>query len=428
MQNTDSKGRYGEVARFFTWLGFIGFGGPQAHIALMQQECQEKRGWLSQEEFNEALAVCNLLPGPASTQLATYIGWFRGGGLVGGLVAAVCFITPAFLLVTLLSWAYFAFGTIPQVNALFYGLKPVVVAIVLATAWRLSQPFRGDWRFWLLLVISAVLIGGRFVNDFLVFFGAALLGLALYRTPKPTANAEKPKLNTFFAPFFLVIPSIITYWSEFFRLFILHPSSLILQITPFANAVNLERLFTLAWFFARAGAVIFGGGLVIIPLIQNEIVEGYGWLTSQQFVDGAAIGQLTPGPVLTTAAFVGYAGAGLTGAFVATFFIFLPGLTFILAAAPILQRVKQFPLAKAMLSGVNGAVVGSLVAGAYFIGQTTFVRSNPFTIDPYTIAIAALSLFLSLKYKTNTIWLFAGGALFGLIASLLPFKLPLAGL
>jgi chromate transporter len=330
--------------------------------------------------------------------------------------------------VTLLSWAYFAFGTIPQINALFYGLKPVVVAIVLATAWRLSQPFRGDWRFWLLLIISAVLIGGRVVNDFLVFLGAALLGLALYPTPKAPANPEKPKLNSPFAPFLLILAPVITYWLEIVRLFILHPSSLILQITPFMNAFNLERLLTLAWFFTRAGAVIFGGGLVIIPLIQNEIVEGYGWLTSQQFVDGAAIGQLTPGPVLTTAAFVGYAGAGLSGAFVATFFIFLPGLTFILAAAPILQKVKQFPFAKAMLSGVNGAVVGSLVAGAYFIGQTTFVRSNPFVIDPYTILIAVISLFLSLKYKTNTIWLFAGGAAFGLCASLLPFKLPLAGL
>lgn len=411
------KKRRLEVLRFFGWLGFVGFGGPQAHIAMMQQEIQEKRQWLSKEEFNEALAVCNILPGPASTQMVTYLGWQRGGGLVGGLIASLAFILPAFTMVTALSWAYFSFGTVPQINALFYGLKPVVLAIVLATAWRLSQPFRGDWRFWLLLIISAVLIGGQFLNDFLVFVGAALAGWLLY-SPKqnsgPTVAVTKPDDN-------LTTPEQPPAAKPLAGLLLLFAGQLhnfkngLLTVITASPANELERLLPLAWFFLRAGAVIFGGGLVIIPLIQNEIVEGFGWLTSQQFIDGAAIGQLTPGPVLTTAAFVGYAAASVPGAFLATFCIFLPGLTFILLAAPILQKIRQLPLAKAMLSGVNGAVVGSLVAGAYFISLATIFPAKGRSLELWPLGITAIALFLTLRYKTNTLWLFLGGAVAGLL-------------
>lgn len=415
------KKRRLEVLRFFGWLGFVGFGGPQAHIAMMQQEIQEKRQWLSKEEFNEALAVCNILPGPASTQMVTYLGWQRGGGLAGGLIAALAFILPAFTMVTALSWAYFSFGTVPQINALFYGLKPVVLAIVLATAWRLSQPFRGDWRFWLLLVISAVLIGGQFLNDFLVFVGAALAGWVLY-SPRYSSRlatietknksgespaTEQPPVAKPLAGFLLLLAGQLHNLKS--------SKSSLLTVLASLPINELERLLPLAWFFLRAGAVIFGGGLVIIPLIQNEIVEGFGWLTSQQFIDGAAIGQLTPGPVLTTAAFVGYAAIGVPGAFVATFCIFLPGLTFILLAAPILQKIRQLPIARAVLSGVNGAVVGSLVAGAYFISLATIFPSKGRGFEFWPIGITAIALFLSLRYKTNTLWLFLGGALAGLL-------------
>ncbi len=435
VSNRDHNPKW-EVFRFFTWLGLIGFGGPQAHIALMQAEAQEKRAWLTKEEFSEALAVCNILPGPASTQLVTYLGWLRGGGWLGGIAAALGFIWPAFAMMLMLSWLYFSFGALPQVNAFFYGLKPVVVAIVLATSWRLSQPSRSDWRFWLLTALSAVLIGGQFINDFLVFVGAALLGLLLYPIPpKPTTTTQaqnNPPTKKLNANGLLSLLSAIYYA-------VLSPQSAVLNpqsSTFLEHSADWERLFKLGWFFGRAGALIFGGGLVIIPLIQNEIVMDYGWLSSQQFLDGAALGQATPGPVLITAAFVGYASAGIVGALVATFCIFLPGLTLILLAAPALQKVRQFPPARAALSGVNGAVVGSLLAGAYFIARTAFLfpasGSGPTLgdklLDPYTVGLALLALFLIVRYKLNTIYLFLGAGLFGLVLSWLPFRLIWSGL
>lgn len=421
--------RLGEIFLFFTRLGFIGFGGPQAHIALMQEQAQEQRGWLTREEFSDGLAVCNILPGPASTQMVTYIGWVRGG-LKGGLVAAFGFIWPAFSMMVLLSWLYFTYGALAQVNAFFYGLKPVVVAIVLATAWRLAKPLLNDPRFWLITFLTAGLIGARLLNDFLVFLGAALLGLILYRpTSLPPKKSQPKKKDDKNQPV-----KNASWWAA------LGLTGLQTEQSAgfFTNAGDLGRLVQLGWFFIRAGAFIFGGGLVIIPLIQNEIVQGYGWLTQQQFLDGVALGQATPGPVLITAAFVGYASAGIAGALVGTVAIFAPGLTLILLAAPYLQKVKQFPWARAALNGVNGAVVGSLLAGAYFIAQTSFILprtsaggfevGNGKIFDFYTLAISAVTLFLILRYKLNTIYLFliAGGG--GLLLSLLPFRLPGSGL
>ncbi len=421
--------RLAEIFLFFTRLGFVGFGGPQAHIALMQDQAQARRGWLSKEEFSDGLAVCNILPGPASTQLATYIGWVRGGWK-GGLAAAIGFIWPAFAIMVGLAWLYFSYGRLPQVNAFFYGLKPVVVAIVLATTWRLAKPSLGDWRFWLISVAAALLIGTRSVNDFLVFLGAALLGLPLYaatvQPAKPTEKKNEPQAKDK-----LKIGGL---WAATGLAGVQAEQT----IGLFSNAGDWGRLVQLAWFFVRAGAFIFGGGLVIIPLIQNEIVQGLGWLSEQQFLDGVVLGQATPGPVLITAAFVGYATAGIVGALVATIAIFAPGLTLILLAAPSLQKVRQFPWARAMLNGVNGAVVGSLVAGAYFIGQTAFVLprtsaggleiSNGKILDFYTVGLALAALFLIIRYKVNTIYLFLVAGGLGLGLSLLPFRLPGSGL
>jgi chromate transporter len=417
----------GEIARFFLWLGVIGFGGPPAHIALMQQEAQEKRGWLTREEFTDGLAVCNLLPGPASTQMTIYIGWIRKG-LVGGLVAGTCFIFPAFCLMVFLSWLYFTFGTLPQLAAFFYGLKPVVVSIVLATTWRLALPFLRDWRFWLLVVLSAGLITPRLLNDFLVFVGAGLLGILLYGLParpqpKPENGRSSGEKKTGLQGF---LPALGLWLGQS-------------QIGGFLdNAGDLTRLAQLGWFFIRAGALIFGGGLVIIPFVQNEVVSGFGWMTAQQFTDGVALGQATPGPVLVTATFVGYAVAGISGALVATIAIFAPGFLFILLAAPSLQKIKNWPLARAALQGVNGAVVGSLLAGAYFVALAAFVLpeqktggiplGNSNILDPYTIIIGLIGLVLLVRFKINTIWLFALAGGFGLLFSLLPFRLPGMGM
>ncbi len=417
----------GEISRFFLWLGAIGFGGPQAHIALMEREAQQKRGWLTKQEFLDGLAVCNLLPGPASTQLAVYIGWLRCGWR-GGLLAGIAFIFPAFVLMLILSWLYFAYGTLPQLAAFFYGLKPIVIAIVLATVWRLTKPTLADWRFWSLVIASTLLIATRTLNDFLVFLAAAALGLLLYgREIQP---ASKPNVN---------VPAkddkIKASRMGMFAAFWLSAGA---GGGFLDNAGNWLRLAQLAWFFGRAGALIFGGGLVIIPFVQNEVVNGFGWMSSQQFTDGVALGQATPGPVLVTATFVGFAVAGLSGALVATISIFAPGFSFILLAAPSLQRIKDFPPARAALKGVNGAVVGSLLAGAYFVALTSLIlprkAAGGFEIsagqilDPYTVAIALIGLLLLVRYKVNTIVLFVLTGGLGIVLSLLPFRLPGSGL
>ncbi|MEI6044330.1 MAG: chromate efflux transporter [Chloroflexota bacterium] len=419
--------RLSELFLLFTRLGFIGFGGPQAHLALMQDEVQERRGWLTKEEFSDGLAVCNILPGPASTQMVAYIGWVRGG-LRGGLVAAFSFIWPAFTMMLVLSWLYFNYGTLAQVNAFFYGLKPIVVAIVVATAWRLAKPALRDTRFLTIMLVTALLMGAQLFNDFLVFLGAALIGLPLYasdefmlnRVPekkgRPTSERGL-KMGGFWVAFGLVNEQ---------------------TISLLTNMGDFGRLAQLTWFFIRAGAFIFGGGLVIIPLIQNEVVQGYGWLTQQQFLDGVVLGQATPGPVLITAAFVGYATAGVIGALVATLAIFAPGLTLILLVAPSLKKVKRFPWARAALKGVNGAVVGSLLAGAYFTALTAFVLPHTSAggfemgkgkiLDFYTLTLGLIALFLILRYKLNTIYLFLVAGGIGLLLSLLPFRLPGSGL
>jgi chromate transporter len=423
-----------ELFLFFTRLGFIGFGGPQAHIALMQEEVQERRGGLTKEAFNDGLAVCNILPGPASTQMVTYIGWVRGG-LRGGLVAAFSFIWPAFLMMLVLSWLYFKYGSLAQINAFFYGLKPVVVAIVLATAWRLAKPSLRDLRFLAITLATTLFIGAQLFNDFLVFLGAAFIGLPLYASDEriynynkedKTEESEKKERTT------NEIRLKMGGWCAAFALLNEQAFGL------FTNIGDFGRLIQLVWFFMRAGAFIFGGALVIIPMIQNEVVQRYGWLTEQQFLDGVVLGQATPGPVLITAAFVGYATAGVIGALLATVAIFAPGITLILLVAPSLQKVKRFPLARAALNGVNGAVVGSLLAGAYFIALTAFVMpptsAEVFEIgkgkilDFYTLALGLIALFLILRYKLNTIYLFLAAGGIGLILSLLPFRLPGSGL
>jgi chromate transporter len=328
-----------------------------------------------------------------------------------------------------LSWLYFNYGTLTQVNAFFYGLKPVVVAIVLATAWRLAKPSLRDSRFLIITLVTALIMGAQLFNDFLVFLGAALIGLPLYssdeRIDKKEELEKKDRVTS---------DSRIKmggWWAAFG---LLNEQT----IGLFSNTGDFGRLIQLVWFFIRAGAFIFGGGLVIIPLIQNEVVQGYGWLTQQQFLDGVALGQATPGPVLITAAFVGYATAGIIGALLATVAIFAPGITLILLAAPSLQKVKRFPLARAALKGVNGAVVGSLLAGAYFIALTAFILphtsaggleiSKGKILDFYTLALGTIALFLILRYKLNTIYLFLGAGGVGIFLSLLPFHLPGSGL
>ena len=254
----------------------IGFGGPAAHIALMEDAVVHRRKWVKRQHFLDALSVTNMVPGPNSSELAIHVGYLRAG-VLGGLVSGICFILPAFLLMLALSWAYFEFGSVPQVVWLFYGVKPAIIAIIAATAYRLYKPAITDWPQRVLASAALVITVVAPALAVAALIVAGLIGIAIYSK----ASFKLPGAGVLAGAY---------------------------VAAPMISVASLSTLLALAWVFLKAGALLFGGGFVIIPLIEHEVVDVYGWLSAQQFIDGVAIGQATPGPIVITAAFVGYGG------------------------------------------------------------------------------------------------------------------------
>ncbi|MEN9225271.1 MAG: chromate efflux transporter, partial [Thermostichus sp. DRC_bins_24] len=346
--------RLQEIAEVFLRLGVLGFGGPQAHIAMQNDEAVTRRGWMSQEQFTEGVGLCEMLPGPASTQMGIYIGYVRAGGL-GAVLAGVCFIAPAFVIEVIFSWIYFRFQGVPQLQGVFFGVAPVVIAIILAFCWKLGRKAIKDWSRGLIAAaaFALLLIGG--VNILLLFGLAAWVGLILYgpRGPLPGIPALIPgPLVTLTSTVLAAVPPETLTLSSFW---------------------GLERIGTYFWplttFFLKVGSVIFGGGLVIIPFIAEEVVEKLDWLTPAEFLDGVAIGQFTPGPVVLTAAFIGYKVAGVLGALTAAVAIFTPSFAFILLATPVLLRVRRNAWAKGSLQAITPTALGAIAAATIPLAQ-----------------------------------------------------------
>ncbi len=372
---------YLDLLKLFLKLGFTGFGGPLVHIAMMEDEVVEKRKWLAKEQFMEGLAVCQLLPGPASTQLGIYIGYVRGGFL-GSIVAGAGFILPAFLIIVGLSWLYFRYETFPQVEGFFFGVNPAVIALIGWSCYRMSKSAITDWKLAIVFVAS-------FLATWLVRFDVLLLlviaggiGILVY------------------APFHkrVKLPAVLWFAGAGGSLH------------PFIESHYVALLL----FFLKVGAFIYGGGLVIIPFIEQEVVNKLGWMTSSQFLDGVALGQITPGPVVITAAFVGYKVASFLGAAVAAFAIFFPSFIFILVAGKSLDRVRNMPTAKAFLKGVNAAVVGAILGASVGLGKTALFHGWALE-SALTTAIAVLCFWLILKFKVDTVYLIVGSGISGLI-------------
>jgi len=286
---TSYVNRLWPLARLFLKLGTLGFGGPQAHIAIANDEAVARYQWLTEEQFADGLAVCEMLPGPASTQMGIYIGYVWAGQL-GALLAGLCFITPAFLIVLFLSWGYFHFQQLPQVSALFLGVSPVVTAIILAFCWKLGKKTIRDGSRVTIAIVVLVITLLTPISVLMQFLAAGLVGLWLYRPPSPGDSASM-KL-----PSILALPLMLGDLSP--------------DLLTLSSVWGLERIQDFLWplslFFLRTGSFIFGGGLVIIPLLEFQVVDQLGWLTRPEFISGVAIGQLSPGPVVLTAAFVGY--------------------------------------------------------------------------------------------------------------------------
>lgn len=362
-----------EILGYFLKLGLIGFGGPMAHISMMDSELVEKRKWSTRDEFIDGLAVCNLLPGPASTQLGIYMGYLKGG-ILGGVLAGIAFILPAFIIITALSYIYFKFGEIPSIAGVLYGINAVVISLISSSLLNMYKKTIVSKAQFIIFVITTVAITVFKVNMVLAMLLAGIAGSFIY---SDAAGEKDKKLLSLGFPIF---------------------------ISPM-----LSRLFI---FFIKVGSFIYGGGLVIIPFIENEVVNKLGWLTQTEFLAGIALGQITPGPVIITAAFIGYKLLGIVGALISTFAIFLPSFVFILAAAPYLKRLKNIPWVKASLKGVNAAVIGSILSAVISLVTAAIV-------DIPTFLICGAGFIAIIKYKVNVFWCVGISGVLGLLLTLI---------
>jgi chromate transporter len=368
-----------ELARLFLRLGTTAFGGPAAHIAMMEDEVVRRRRWMTHDEFLDLLGATNLIPGPNSTEMAIHVG-HRQAGWPGLLVAGVCFILPAVLIVTGIAWAYVRYGTLPQVAGILYGVKPVIIAVVLQALWSLGRAAIKT-RLLAAVGIAGVVLTFLGTNELFILFGGGLVaGAGRLFTQKTKRRRNLLSL----------IPA--------------SPLMLFWQTSAAATAsFGLSALFL---FFLKVGAVLYGSGYVLLAFIRADLVERWHWLTESQLLDAIAVGQVTPGPVFTTATFIGYVLGGTSGATVATLGIFLPAFFFVAVSGPLVPRIRRSPVAGAFLDGVNAAALALMFVVTYQLGRAALV-------DITTIALALISAVLLFRFHLNSAWLVLGGAIVG---------------
>jgi chromate transporter len=385
----DGAGSLGEVARLFLKLGTVAFGGPAAHIAMMEDEVVRRRGWLSREAFLDYLGATNLIPGPNSTEMAIHIGHARAGW-PGLLVAGTCFILPAALIVAGLAWAYVRFGQLPAAEALLYGVKPVVIAVVLQALVALG---RSAVKSATLAVVGALALAATAfgVSELLVLLAAGIVMAALR-----AAGPDRPGAAAGGAAAVAVagVPASGAGWA--------------IGTGAVAGAAAPVTLWGLFAVFAKVGSVLFGSGYVLLAFLRTDLVQRLGWLTERQLLDAVAAGQVTPGPVFTTATFVGFVIAGWAGAAVATIGIFLPAFVFVALSGPLVPKLRRSPVAGAALDGVNVASLALMAAVTWQLGRSALP-------DLRSAAVAVAALVLLLRFRINSAWLVLGGGVIGLL-------------
>lgn len=372
----EQKQRLTELATVFLRLGAIAFGGPAAHIAMLDNEVVNRRQWMSREKLLDLLGITNLIPGPNSTELAIHIGYERAGWR-GLLVAGSCFILPAMLIVWALAAIYARYQTVPQVEWLLYGIKPVIIAIVIQAVWNLGKKAAKDVPTIIagMVGIAAYLAG---LNEILVLI---LLGIAVMLVKNWQARGHTSGA------------------------FLLPISGILAQVGSTTAAVTSVSWINVFVFFLKIGCVLYGSGYVLLAFLQRDLVERNQWLTSQQLLDAVAIGQFTPGPVFTTATFIGYLLAGNAGAIAATIGIFLPAFVLVWVVNPWVPKLRQSSWASGFLDGVNAASLGLMAGVTYTLGRAALV-------DWLTIIVAIVSAIAVFQFKINSAWLvLAGGAI-----------------
>jgi chromate transporter len=364
----------GEIAGLFLRLGLTAFGGPAAHLGLMEREAVARRRWMSRESFLDLVGACNLLPGPSSTQVAMALGYTRHGWL-GLVVAGMCFIMPAALATLGLAWAYVQYGSLPQAQGLLYGAKPAMVALIVQAVWRLGRTaFKNKWLAASGAACFAAALLGAAPLAVLLASGVVVLAVAWGRRTRSTAMGLA-----------------------------------LLPVGVGGGAASVVGLMPLFLVFLKLGVIVFGSGYVLLAFLQSDLVDRLHWVTQSQLLDAVTAGQVTPGPLFATATFLGYVIGGWSGAAVATAAIFLPSFVLAGVAAMLAERIRRSALAGAFLDGVNVAAVAVMASVAITLGRAALV-------DGWTWVVGIACIGLLFGTKVNPAWLILGGAAVGLLA------------
>jgi chromate transporter len=378
-----ARGTVREVAVVFLKLGVISFGGPAAHIALMRDEVVRRRKWVSDEQFLDLLGMTNLIPGPNSTEMTIHLGYVRAGwpGLVAG---GACFILPATLIVLAVAWTYVGYGSLPAADRVLYGIKPVIIAVVVQAMWGLVRSaVKGP----LLAGVGAAVLALSLLgwNEVMLLFGGGL-AVALGRNLRAPGGLAGVALAS-----------------------LLPRTAFAAGVAGSATAADLSRLFLV---FLKIGSILYGSGFVLLAFLRTDFVHRLGWLSDRQLLDSVAVGQFTPGPVFTTATFIGYLIGGWWGAVLATAGIFLPSFVFVALSHPLIPRIRSSPWTGALLDGVNVAALGLMAAVTAQLARAAIV-------DWLTAALAPAAAVALIWFRVNSAWLVLGGAAAGLASHLL---------
>ena len=368
----------GDLVGYFLRLGALGFGGPVALCGQMERELVDEKAWLTKTEMREAIAVSQSMPGPLAIQVGIFAAYMRGG-FWGAWAGGWAFIFPNFVMVALLGALYVHFGDLPWMTGVFYGVAPVVIALILHSCWRLAKMGMEDWLQWAIAAAAFLVTVVLKAEVALVFVGAGAIGIlyygSLFRRPSAAAAAA-------------VAPAVAA-------------------TAP--HTASLSVIGKLILFFFKAGSLTFGSGLVIVPFLEKGLVQQNGWLTPRDFLIAVAVGMLSPGPVVITATFVGFIVAGFWGSLASTVAIFLPSFVFVLVAAPLLQRHRANPNVQGFIKGAYGAAIGTILGASVLLGKIAVG-------DAVTVLLGVVALVLLFRFKISNPVLIAAAAVIGLVA------------
>ena len=379
-----------DLIKYFLKLGTTGFGGPVALVGYMHRDLVEDKKWINDSDFKEGLALSQLAPGPLAAQLGIYIG-FVHFGLLGATLSGLAFVLPSFIMVVLLGMAYQAYGGLPWMQAIFYGISAAVIGIIVLSSYKLTiksiskfeiQGFKNNWLLWLFYIAATILTVATEKEELLLFLALGFIYMVLKAPPE---WIKRPKTASIF---FLT--------------------------TAGFSSIELGKLGDIAWFFTKAGAFVFGSGLAIVPFLHSGVVTEHGWLTENQFVDAVAVAMITPGPVVITVGFIGYLVAGFTGACIAALATFLPCYLFTVIPAPYFKKISKNKSIKAFVDGITAAIIGALVGAVIVIAVRTIVD-----IPTALIAIGTI-LILSYIKKIQEPHIIGIAAIIGVLIKLIP--------